>query len=214
MRQARSQETLERLLDSAESLLVNKGFEDVTVAEIATRAGVSVGAVYSRFRDKDAVLQCLLDRFVAEARTTTDATLDIDRWQGASTEEIVSEFIVFLVEIHRTRIGILRELVARAHSAAPVVERKEELIRHIGDRLSALLLVREEEIAHPDPAFAVSFGLRLVLGCLEQAILSGDSGAYFGLPASDDRLAAELTRTYLSYLGVKSGTDVAARPHS
>jgi len=214
VRQARSQETLERLLDSTESLLVNKGFEGVTVAEIAARAGLSVGAVYSRFRDKDAVLQCLMDRFVAQAKSTADATLDIDRWQGACSEEIVSEFIVFLVEIHRERIGILRELVARARNTAPVVERKEELIRHIGDRLAALLLERGEQISHPDPAFAVSFGLRLVLGCLEQAILSGassGSGAY-GLPASDDRLAAELTRTYLSYLAV-SGTDAAARPN-
>ncbi len=214
MRQARSQETLERLLASAESLLVHKGFDGVTVAEIGARAGLSVGAVYSRFRDKDAVLQCLQDRFVAEARTTAAATLDIDRWEGASCEEIVSEFIVFLVEIHRARIGILRELVARAHSAAPVVERKEELIRYIGDRLSKLLLAREEEITHFDPAFAVSFGLRLVLACLEQAILASDSGVCFGLPASDDRLAAELTRTYLTYLGVKSGVDGVARPNS
>jgi len=211
VRQARSQETLERLLESAESLLANKGFEGVTVAEIAARAGLSVGAVYSRFRDKDAVLQCLLDRFVAEARTTADAALDIDRWQGASSEEIVSEFIVFLVEIHRARIGILRELVARAHGATPVVERKEALTRYIGDRLSALLLAREEEITHPDPAFAVSFGFRLVRGYLEQAILSG---AHYGLPASDDRLAAELTRTYLNYLGVKTGTDADARSNS
>lgn len=213
VRQARSQATLERLLESTESLLVDKHFEGLTVAEIAVRAGVSVGAVYSRFRDKDALLQCLLDRFVAEATATADEALDIDRWQGASIEEIVSEFIVFLVEIHRARIGLLRELVARAHGSATVVERKEELIRHIGARLSALFLTREHDITHPDPAFAVSFALRLVFGCLEQAILAGGSIAY-GLPASDDRLAAELTRTYLSYLGVKSGASAVALPNA
>ncbi len=213
VRQARSQATLERLLESTEALLENKGFEGVTVAEIAVRAGVSVGAVYSRFRDKDALLQCLLERFVTEATATADETLDIDRWQGASIEEITSEFVVFLVEIHRARIGLLRELVARARGSGPVVERKEELIRHIGDRLCPLLLARADDITHPDPAFAVSFALRLVLGCLEQAILSGGSTGY-GLPTSDDRLAAELTRTYLSYLGVKSGADADARPSS
>ena len=202
--QARSRETLERLLDSTESLLANKGFAGVTVAEIATRAGLSVGAVYSRFRDKDAVLQCLLDRFLADARTTADATLDTDRWEGASVEEIVSEFVVFLVEIHRARIGLLGELAARAHGSGSVVERKDELIRHIGGRLSALLLARQQEIHHPDPALAVGFGFRLVLAGLEQAVLLGDAGASYGLPASDERLAAELTRTYLGYLGVRS----------
>jgi len=213
VRQARSQATLEKLLESTESLLADKGFEGVTVAEIAMRAGVSVGAVYSRFRGKDALLQCLLDRFVDEATTTTDKTLDFDRWQGACIEEIASEFIVFLVEIHRERIGLLRELVARAHNSVEMGERKEELIRHIGDRLAALLLAREQEITHPDPAFAVSFALRLALGCLEQAILSGGSVPY-GLPESDDRLAAELTRTFLNYLGVMGGADAAARPNS
>ena len=59
VRQARSQETLERLLDSAEALIENKGFDDVTVADIAARAGFSVGAVYSRFHDKIGVLHCL-----------------------------------------------------------------------------------------------------------------------------------------------------------
>jgi len=213
VRQARSQATLERLLESTESLLADKGFEGVTVAEIAMRAGVSVGAVYSRFRGKDALLQCLLERFVEEATTTTDETLAIERWQGACIEEITSEFIVFLVEIHRTRIGLLRELLARAHGSAPMGERKEELIRYIGDRLAALLLAREQQITHPDPAFAVRFAFRLALGCLEQAILSGGSIPY-GLPASDDRLAAELTRTFLNYLGVKGGADAAARPNS
>ena len=186
VRQARSQATLDRLLESTESLLADKGFAGVTVAEIALRAGVSVGAVYSRFRGKDAVLQCLLDRFLKEATATTDEMLEFERWQGAGIEEIVSEFSVFLVQIHRERIGLLRELVARAHSSTPVGERKEELIRYIGNRLAALLLARESEITHPDPAFAVSFALRLALGCLEQAILSGGSTAY-GLPARSRR---------------------------
>lgn len=214
MRQARSQETLERLLESTESLLAHKGFEGVTVAEIAARAGMSVGAVYSRFRDKDAVLQCLLDGFSAEARSTARATLDPERWEGASVEEIVSELLVFLVEIHRERVGILRELAARAHRVgSPGMLRKEELLRDIGERLSALLLARADEIGHPDPPLAVGLGLRLVLGYLENATLTGDSGAY-GLPTSDDRLAAELTRTYLSYLAVKSGPDDRGDPQN
>lgn len=199
--QARSQQTLERLLDSAEALIADKGFDDVTVAEIASRAGFSVGAVYSRFRDKMGVLHCLQDRFVDEAHLTTDAAFDPARWQGASIEEIVGELIDFLVTIHRERRGVLRELLVRTRSEQPMVERKERLVAHIGQRLLALLLARAERIGHPDPSVAVGFGLRLVLGTLEQAILFGETGAY-GIPASDEKLAAELTRAFLGYLGV------------
>ena len=57
--QARSQETLERLLDAAETLVAEKGFDDTPVAEVARRAGSSVGAFYTRFPDKDALLHAL-----------------------------------------------------------------------------------------------------------------------------------------------------------
>lgn len=202
VQQARSQQTLERLLESAEALIADKGFDDVTVAEIAARAGCSVGAVYSRFRDKRGVLHCLQDRFVDEAHLTTDSALDADRWEGASIEEIVGELIVFLVELHRERRGVLRELLVRTRSELPMVERKERLVAHVGERLGMLLKPRAEWIRHADPA-AVGFGLRLVLGTLEQAILFDETGVY-GIPASDEKLAVELTRAFLGYLGVEA----------
>lgn len=202
VRQARSQETLERLLDSAEALIANKGFDDVTVADIAARAGFSVGAVYSRFHDKIGVLHCLQDRFVEEAHLTTDVTLDPDRWDGASIDEIVGELVDFLVQVYREGGGVLRELLVHTRSEPQMVERKERLAAHVSDRLCSLLLPRAERIRHPDPAGAVSFGLRFVLATLEQAILFGEGGIH-GIPASDERLGAELTRAFLGYLGVE-----------
>jgi len=57
--QARSQQTLSRILDAAEAILAEKGWEDASVAEIARRAGSSVGAFYTRFPDKDTLLAAL-----------------------------------------------------------------------------------------------------------------------------------------------------------
>ncbi len=202
--QARSQETLERLLDSAEALIADKGFDDVTVAAIAARAGLSVGSVYSRFRDKMGVLHCLQDRFVEEAHLTSDAAFDPDRWQGASIEEIASELIAFLVEIHRERRGVLRELAVRTRTELSMAARKESLVAHIGKCLIPLLVDRADRIGHPDPTAASGFALRLILGTLEQALLFGETGGY-GIPASDEKLATELTRAFLGYLGVEAG---------
>ncbi len=209
LRQARSQKTVERLLDSAEALISDKGFDDVTVADIAARAGVSVGAVYSRFRDKMGVLHSLQDRFVEEAYLTTDAALDAVRWEGASIEEIIGECVVFLVEIHRERRGVLRELIVGTRGDPSMAARKNGLVAHVGERLWSLLRPRAERIRHPDPAAAVDFGLRLVLGSLERTILSGEGGG-FGAAVSDEKLAAELTRAFLGYLGVEARPWVAA----
>lgn len=201
--QARSAETLQRILDSAEELIAEKGFADVPVAEIARRAGFSVGAVYSRFRDKDALLHCLEDRLIQEARVNADVNLDPARWEGASIAEIAEELIAFMVQIHRERLGILRELLGRAHTVPEVGVRTEQAIAYVCERLHALLLQRRAEIRHPEPELAAKFAGHLVLGVLKEAVLFCGTGAY-GVPQSDAKLARELTRAFLGYLGVGS----------
>ncbi len=203
--QARSQKTLERLLDSAEALLTDKGFDDITVAEIAARAGFSVGAVYSRFRDKKSVLRSVQDRFIGEANLTIDVALDPARWRDASIEEIVGELIRFLVELVRERRGVLRELLTCARSDPSMAERKDRLVAHVGKHLLSLVLGDAERIGHPDPSMAIRFGLRIILATLEQAILFNETGTY-GIPSSDERLADELTRAFLGYLDLDERT--------
>ena len=63
-KQARSEQTLHRLLDAAEELIQEKGLADVSVPEIVRRAGSSVGGFYARFKDKDELLQALEERFL------------------------------------------------------------------------------------------------------------------------------------------------------
>ncbi len=54
--QKRSAITRERLLDSAAEVFMEYGYERSTVADIARRAGVTVGAIYSNFSGKADVL--------------------------------------------------------------------------------------------------------------------------------------------------------------
>lgn len=198
--QARSQETLERLLDAAERLVGEKGFEDTPVAEVARRAGSSVGAFYARFQDKDALLHALYERYYEQAIATADAALEPSRWEGARIAEVLEAVVRFLVSIYREQNGLIRAFVIKNHSDAGFQARRERLSHYVNERLSALLLARRSEITHPDPEKAAAFGLTLVFSTLESALLFGElrSGA---LALSDDELAAELTRAYLAYLG-------------
>ena len=198
--QARSQETLERLLDAAEHLVSEKGFEDTGVAEVARRAGSSVGAFYARFPDKDALLHALYDRYYEQAIATADAALVPTRWEGARIPEILAAVVRFLVSIYRDQRGLIRAFVIRNHSDADFRARRDRLSHYVSERLSALLLARRAEIAHSDPGKAAAFGLTLVFSTLDSVMLFGElrSGA---VRLSDDDLAAELTRAYLAYLG-------------
>ena len=52
-KQARSQRTLERILQAAEELVLEKGLASVSVPDIVARANSSVGGFYARFEDKN-----------------------------------------------------------------------------------------------------------------------------------------------------------------
>ncbi len=55
-KQGRSKDTSRRILEAAESLLMERGSFEAPVSEIAGRAGVSVGGFYARFPNPGALL--------------------------------------------------------------------------------------------------------------------------------------------------------------
>ncbi len=64
-KQNRSQETARRIVDAMEALLREKSFDQLTMTEIARHAGLTPGAIYRRFENKDALLPHIFDRYRA-----------------------------------------------------------------------------------------------------------------------------------------------------
>ena len=200
-RQARSRETLDRILDAAESLVAEKGFEDATVAEIVRRGESSVGAFYARFRDKEGLLYALYERYLEQATATADDALDPERWHGTDLRALLQAVVRFLVVIYRDRGGMIRAFVVRNHSDPEFRARQERLSHYVSEKLAAALLAQRDEITHPEPDKAIAFGLSMVFSSIESHVLFGETRSST-LALGDDDLAAELTRAYLAYLGV------------
>src|SRR5215471_17473014 len=139
--QARSQLTLSRILDAAEAILGEKSWEDASVAEIARRAGSSVGAFYTRFPDKDSLLAALHQRFIEEAWATSQAALDDKRWAGAAISD--------------------PSFYARA----------ERLAKQMEELFVKLVVARRHEILHPIPVVAAGFVGRMVNAMLLNRLL-------------------------------------------
>ena len=209
--QVRSQETLDRILDAAEVLVAEKGFEDATVAEVARRAGSSVGAFYARFPDKNGLLYALYERYLEQAMATADVALDPARWEGTPIPEMLRTVVRFLVEVYRERAGLIRAFVLRNYADHDFRARQERLSHHVNTGLSRLLLARASEITHPNPPRAAAFGLTMTVNTIEGAVLFGELRSS-NLTLSDDELAAELTRAFLAYLGVPDSNPGAPNP--
>jgi AcrR family transcriptional regulator len=69
-RQARAQETSNRIYAAAIELMDRRGFDQITIADISKKAGVSVGAFYHYFDSKDDLLAEIFRR--ADAYFTTE----------------------------------------------------------------------------------------------------------------------------------------------
>ena len=201
--QARSQETLERLLEAAEEVVSEKGFDNATVSEIVRRAKSSVGAMYARFNDKDSLLVCLHERFCEQAIATAEAALEVSRWEGASIAEIFSTTVPFLVNVYHLKRGLVRAFIVRGSSDHLFAERAGRLSRAISEKLIVLLTARRDEIKHPHPTMAVDFGLRMTFDTLDQTTLFSEIQRTT-ITYSQEQLAEELTRAFLSYLGVET----------
>src|SRR5262245_4141200 len=203
--QARSRATLYRFLQAATELLGERRFEEASVAEIARLARSSVGAFYARFRDKEALVRYLNDQLFEQGRAQWQAFLARERWQGRSAAEIVRAVVQLLVRKRRKHRGLLRaiSLYARSRPQPRFAEQAAAANRDVHRLLRELLLERRQEIAHPDPERAISFGLMLVDGATREAILFGEADLLPGKP-SDAVLARELAAVWLGYLGVQT----------
>jgi len=201
--QARSQETLERLLEAAEEVVAEKGFDNATVSEIVRRARSSVGSMYARFNDKDSLLVCLHERFCEQAMATAQAALDATRWEGATIAEIFASAIPFVVHVYHLKRGLIRAFIVRGSTDQPFAERAGRVSREISQLLVGLLEARRDEIKHPDPALAIDFGLRMMFDTLDSATLYADIQRTL-FKHSPQQVAEELARTFLSYLGVET----------
>jgi len=101
--QARSTARLATLLDSAAAVIDEIGFERLTTAMVAERAGASIGTVYRYFPDRIAVLQSLAARNVERLMVRTADELQAGR--HASATDAVLALHAVTVDLFRTEPG-------------------------------------------------------------------------------------------------------------
>jgi AcrR family transcriptional regulator len=204
-RQARSRETLRRLLDAAEAVIGRHGLDGATLPRIARAADVSTANVYRRFRDKDALIAAVFRRFSEMTAEDAEQPLDTEALRKLGLETLVRQWTAALVGAYRARPGLIRATVeySRRHPEAPFIRRQAALEARNFDKMATALLLFRGRIRHPDPAFAVRWAMLTAGAVLRDRLLFDPAGRLESLaPASDERLREELARTILRYLDV------------
>lgn len=73
--QLRSQQTVQRVLDATSSLLAQFPLEELTTTRVAHEAGLSIGALYRFFPDKQSIIDAIAVRHVDEFRASLEESV-------------------------------------------------------------------------------------------------------------------------------------------
>jgi AcrR family transcriptional regulator len=101
--QARSTARLAGLLDAAAAVIDELGYERLTTAMVAERAGASIGTVYRYFPDRIAVLQALAARNLE--RTLDHTVAEINKPEYTTWADALDAALAVYVDAFRTEPG-------------------------------------------------------------------------------------------------------------
>ena len=178
-KQARSEDSLRRLLDAAESMLEERHFGEIAIADIAKRARSSVGGFYARFRDKDELLLALHERFVEQLETRfaslEASVLQTGEAEGSALElkQLLSPSLSFMFEIYRAHRGALTAFASRASENRRLWKADMAFRNRVIARFTSLMLRSRHAFNHPDPELAAELAVQLALALMEQTLLTG-----------------------------------------
>ena len=187
--QARSRATRERLLASAERVFAEKGYDGAKISDIAEDAGCSVGAVYFRFKDKDALFLAIVESFVEEARAglarLLAGTMDAD------AETTIRIFVTATAANFRRHKGLFRAIVERGFEHAPAMR--------------AIFAFREELAAALEKALGTrDRSVRVMTQMIYGFLIVGVLNARAPTRIDDTKAIAELAKACIAYF--RSGT--------
>ncbi|HEY2302636.1 MAG TPA: TetR family transcriptional regulator [Acidimicrobiales bacterium] len=107
-----------RLIDAAIELFQTRGYAEVTVSEIAERAGVAKGSVYRHFSSKEAVFAAAIEAMVGEiASRFAAAVTALGGAEGAGRDR--DKVAAVFAEIMDPSMPILLELGLKAAQGQP-----------------------------------------------------------------------------------------------
>jgi AcrR family transcriptional regulator len=138
-RQDRGRRRLDAILDAADALFGEVGYEAATTNAIARRAATSIGSLYQFFPDKAAILRALAERYLEQLRAVHDAVLNVETVR-LSFAEIYDRIVDGLAAFHAAHPGF-RPLFYGSTTSPELARASAELHEECVRRADAMMAV-------------------------------------------------------------------------
>ena len=181
------QQTREKVLQAARDLFVERGYEGATIRDIARAAGMSTGAVFASFADKNELFDAILsDDFGALREPMQDAATT-----APSAREALVGMFGAAYRVHADQLPLIQVALAASWTRTPEAERlRRETMRPIR---SLVLEVLERGVERGE--LTQRFDMRLIADMVWDLFLAGYRPAAFeGLSVENqtDKLAERI----------------------
>jgi AcrR family transcriptional regulator len=204
--QARSRQSLNKLLKAAVEVLGQQGIAGTTIPRIAAHAGLTPGAVYRRFRNKDVLLETAILRILEDQHKFLALSLTVEAAAEIPFPTLAEQVINSLVVSYRANVILLRAVrqFLQEKEGSLFWKKASKLEMRTFEHLVGIF-VASGAIEHADPRAAAALALVMLIGALWEVVVNpGDVKLWKGLLPKDDRtLKVELTRSFLRYLGAE-----------
>jgi AcrR family transcriptional regulator len=205
LRERKKQQTRELLAETARRLFTERGFERVSVAEIAREADVSEKTVFNYFPTKEDLVYWRLETFEEElleairSRAEGESVLDaFGRFVAAPRGMLASHD-----EATRERLAALSRMIA---SSPALLAREQQIFAGYTDSLAALIAVETESSGiEPWVAANAMMGVhRALVSYARERIVAGADAEALARDVREeaDRALARLAKGFSDY-GVK-----------
>lgn len=133
LKERQRQEREQLILRAAEELLLEKGYHETSMEEIAARVGISKGTVYLHFASKEDLVFALLQRGLQAFLSALDETLDLPLPPREKLEALLQRAYSGMSSHHSPLSGI-----------ASVIFRSPEFHTYMADKREMFVAVWEE----------------------------------------------------------------------
>jgi AcrR family transcriptional regulator len=146
-RQARSQATIDAIIEAAAQLIGHEGLDGFNTNAVADRAGVSIGSLYQYFPNKDAIMAALIRRTQAERAQALAAVL-------AQPHKGITDLVRAIVQAvtrQNRENALLAAAIDHEEARLPVQGEIDVFLNGAGDALRPVFARHGDQLGSVDP---------------------------------------------------------------